>query len=459
MARTDVAAVRGRAIGSTVLLLASTLGLACTADRPTNLLLVTVDTLRADHTGPGGYGRATTPHLDAFAEDAVVFARATASSSWTLPSVATLMTSLHSSTHRCWGYASSLDGSYETLSEILRTSGYRTAMVTNQTILAERHGLQQGFDFVDDELVPSSTVAVHRTISSPEITSRSLDWLRRHDPGAGPFFLWVHYFDPHDEYLRHPGVSDRFGEEAPLDLYDGEIRFTDEAFGELLDGLDALGLSDDTLVVMTSDHGEEFGEHGGYKHGHTLHRELLDVPLVIRAPGFAARRVDARVGLIDVMPTVLDLLGLPPGDEAEGRSLVAAMRGRPDPHLESRTMLFELRLFLAGHAFGVIEGDLKLIFDPKTKDTQLFDLRTDPHEQRDLSSERPEDVTRLLASLRKLRSAALDKAGGYDKAPRLDLSADIRENLRLLGYLKDDEEGAGGAAPEQTAQSPARPAE
>ncbi|UCE84809.1 MAG: sulfatase [Deltaproteobacteria bacterium] len=424
------ARARGRRLG----LLASIAAAlsACGAEAPAsrNLLLVSVDTLRADRLGAWGYERPSSPNLDALARESVVFEDARAPSSWTLPSLASLMTGFEVSTHRCWNFASRLDGSFTTLAEILGEAGFDTAWIGSHTFLAEKYGLQQGFADYDAELIDPVTIESHEAITSPRITDKAIAWLDGRAGVADRWFLWAHYFDPHERYLEHEGVSERFGTETKSDLYVGEIAFTDAAIGRLLDHLRESGLSPETLVVFTADHGEEFGEHGLTGHGFHLYREVVHVPLALRAAGFPARRVETLVGLVDVLPTVLELLGVPAPDGLAGRSLVPAMRGQ---HLPPRPVLQELRLFADVDS---IEADgWKLVRRRKAGVLRLFDRSQDPGERRNLASARPEVRERLEALLDAAQEAAVARGRTFDEPEPVTLSAEEEQALRNLGYL------------------------
>ena len=423
--------LRGLALASTIF--AASCGTAAEAPRPHNVLLVTIDTLRADHLGAYGYERPTSPELDAFARTAVVFDGAHSSSSWTLPGVASLMTGYYTSTHRCWNGRSSLAPSFATLAEALGEAGYRTGAVVSHVFLDPRYGLDQGFEDYDDELVHATKEDSHTAISSPAITDKALGWLA--ERGDEPWFLWVHYFDPHEVYQAHAGFSERFGVERPVDLYDGEIAFTDHHVGRLLDGLDELGLARSTIVALTSDHGEEFGDHGGTGHRATLHAEVQRVPLMIRAPDHAPRRDTSIVSLVDVAPTLLELTGSAPLPNTAGRSLAPLLRGAsvaPTP------VIGELGMNVVMHE-SVIAQDWKLIVDAVEERVLLFDLAADPTEQHDLSAAHPQRVEALRHELRLATEAATvlgraHPAGDYVQplTPR-DLEA-----LRNLGYVEDE---------------------
>jgi arylsulfatase A-like enzyme len=419
--------------GLLLALAALCLGCAEPAQPRPNLLLISIDTLRADRLGAWGYGRATSPHIDALAREAVVFEDAQAGSSWTLPTLASLMTSLYSSTHRCWTHLTALGEDYETLAELLEASGWKTAAVVNHVLLSRRHGLHQGFESYDESLIEENFLESHAAVTSPQVTRKGLDWLAQGRDQPEPWFLWLHYFDPHALYRAHQGLSDAFGTERPSDLYDGEIAFTDRAIGHLLAGLAKLGMAERTVVLLFADHGEEFGDHGGTAHGHTLHRELLHVPLLIRAPGFAPRRVSAPVRQVDVMPTALELLGLPVPEGLEGTSLLAAMRGEPLPDLP---VLGELRQSPLHRSDSLQRGGWKLLVDRARKRTALYDLKRDPGEHEDVATSDPDRVREMRDELEAMIAGARRKAGSYRKAEPLTPLEDETESLRQLGYIE-----------------------
>jgi arylsulfatase A-like enzyme len=407
---------------------------------PPNVLLVCIDTLRADHLGCYGYERPTSPAIDALAAESVLFEDAQAASSWTLPALASLFTSTHSSTHGCWGFASALAPSFVTAAELLRDAGYDTAAIVSHVFLAPRHGLQQGCVHFDDTYSQPETEPWN-DVTSPRVTAEAVRFLEQKAaaPREAPWMLFLHYFDPHDAYLPHAGVSERFGTEQPIDLYDGEIAFTDRHVGEVLRTLEATGFAGDTIVVLFSDHGEEFGEHGGVRHGHTLHRELLHVPLVMRVPGVAPRRVAERVRTIDVLPTLLELVGLPSLEAGEGSSLVPALHGGAPLPLPA---LAELRLQPGDPQESLIDGRWKLIHHLEREPRfELYDVVLDPREQEDLAARHPELVAELREALARLVGAAERKGSDYERPAPLDLTPTQLEHLQGLGYAGEDRVG------------------
>jgi len=408
-------------------------GVESSPRRP-NVLFVSIDTLRADHLGAYGYERPTSPRIDALAKEGLVFESAQASASWTLPGLASVLTSYYPSTHGCWSFGSRLDDSFTTLTELLTAAGFDTACVTSHLFVTTRHGLQQGFVHFDDTFAYPA-VDPEDNVTSDLISDRGIRFLEQKAaaPDGRPWFLWLHYFDPHANYMVHEGITERFltpGErtlnQVDLDNYDGEIAFTDHHIGRVLDALAATGQADDTIVVLFSDHGEEFLDHGGLRHGHTLFGELVRVPLIVRAPGIEPRRITEVVRTVDVFPTVLDLVELPTPPDIMGRSLL-----RPGTSLPA---LSEIRLDQGALMEALVYEGYKLVHDMRTDVYALFDLKNDPRELRDLAAEQPEKVEELrelmLGSVR--RSERLSER--YETAPELDLSPAVLEQLNGLGY-------------------------
>jgi arylsulfatase A-like enzyme len=405
---------------------------------PANLLLVTIDTLRPDHLGAYGYTRPTSPRLDRFAESAVVFERAYGTSSWTLPSVASILTAEYPSGHRVRTQRSSLAPGFDTLVEHLAAEGFETGAVVSHVFFARRYGLDQGFDDYDDELVRNRVAESHRAVSSPAVTAKGLAWLatRRKAQDGRRWFLWLHYFDPHAEYIAHPGVSEAFGE-GPLNRYDGEIAFTDSHLGRIFDVLAEYELESDTVVIVASDHGEAFGEHLLAGHRLSLFDEELLVALLVRAPGIEPRRVPTPVSLVDVAPTALELLDVAPLPVAAGVSLVPALHGEA---VTRPPILAELRSALDWRRVdAVVDRDWKLLHH-RVRGFSLFELANDPGEQRNVAAEFPAQVKRLRGTLRGLRSEAAKRGGAVEATPADPLDPDVRRQLEALGYAEPPEE-------------------
>ncbi len=397
-----------------------------------NVLLITVDTLRADALGIYGAGLEASPAIDAFARGATVFERCQATSSWTLSSLASLMTGLPSATHRAYDMGDRVDTSLTTLAEELLVAGWDTAAVASHVFLGTDYGLHQGFVHYDDDLV-HSVAASHAAITSPAVSDKGLRFLEQKAAAADgrPWLLWLHYFDPHDSYLAHAGVSERFGSADDHDLYRGEVAFTDQHIGRVFDALDSLGLADDTLVVFTADHGEEFGDHGGSKHGHTLYRELLRVPLILRVPGQSAGSNAELVSLIDLAPTVRELCGLPMSPGAPGRSLAPLLQGTA---LDARPVLAELRLDPDQPLDAWLDGAWKLVIDPESGAAQLFDIQSDPDELDDRAQAEPQRVASMTDALRQYRAEALRLGERYERGAARSVLLGEGERLGDLGY-------------------------
>ncbi len=442
---------------------------ACSADtprdaRPLNLIVVLVDTLRADHLGHYGYARATSPRLDSLAEDSLVFLRHTAHASRTGPSVATLFTGLHARSHGVVNPLShfdakgALDPSHLTLAEILGDAGYRCAGFTANPNVSERFGFSQGFESYQLFRWEKAEVISRAALAWIEA------WLAEADPRP-PFCLYLHYIDPHSPYQAprpfveqfsppeyrgridgsHRQLDDVVAGKLELDdadleqlraLYDAEIRYLDAQLGVLFIELEAKELLDESLVVFLSDHGEEFLEHGSALHGYTLYEEQLRIPLMIRHPALPARRISALSRQVDVLPTLLELLGLPIPGAVQGESLVGAINGEEAREEADEQPVFaeaSLRAVRTVALDSYARGDWKLIESriPEAR-RQLFNLREDPREQRDRLASEPEVAARMAAEMQRFRDAL---PVGHSEAVPLS-EEEIRE-LQSLGYLPE----------------------
>lgn len=419
---------------------------------PRNLLLISIDTLRADHLGLYGYERDTSPTLDRLGRNGVTFTRAMAQAPNTPPSQMSMLTSLYYSVHGFTGNGDRLPEWRVTLAEMLREHGFATWGFVDGGYMRGRFGFGQGFDRFEDQ---------RRGIAG--IVERVERWLDR-VPLPQRFFLFVHCYDVHSPYAPPPPFDSLF-EEQPyrgrftptnknlqraarkelqltkddlrhvVALYDGEIRYTDGQIGRLLDGLARRGLGDSTLVMVVSDHGEEFKEHGSMLHWQTWFAPNLHVPLIVALPGLPARRIDTPVELIDIVPTVLDMLGLPAHPQAMGRSLVPLIEAREEA--PTRTAYGEP--FDLGLATRTIVSDrYELHHDVRTGRSRLFDHRTDPFGLRDIARREPQVVARLLEAYRQ-RARAIDAARAQAGRPLTEpapLDDRTRRQLRALGYLE-----------------------
>lgn len=413
--------------------LAALLAACGAADRgqapPRNVLLVSLDTTRADRLGCYGHPAGATPHLDALAREATVFTRALSSNPMTAPAHSTMFTGTSPLVHGLHRNNLRLDDGNVTLAERLRERGLRTAAVVGAVVLDSEFGLDQGFDDYLDEFREERHAGTLKYTErrAEEVSDDAIAWLERH--GREPFFLFVHYFDPHAPYEPPEPFASRFG----ADRYLGEIAYTDHHLGRVFETLRRLGLWESTLIVVTADHGEALGAHGEATHGYYAYNATLHVPLVVRRPGRAAARIEDIVGLVDVVPTVLGALGLPAPADLDGRDLGARLGGGAAP-VADRALYFESfepMTMGCGPIRGVVEEGWKLV---ATKVPGLYDLGQDWHEAENLAGRFPERRERLAGRLEALRSAAA--ARSHDSAPP-GVDDPTAARLRALGYLTD----------------------
>jgi arylsulfatase A-like enzyme len=384
-----------------------------------NVVVVLVDTLRADHLGAYGYERDTSPAIDAFGRDAVRFERAYSTSGWTRPATASLLTGLHPQRHAATTRSSSIAPNVPLIGDLARARGYHTAaFVTNVNVLAV-WGFDRGFDtFVDVETTTGSdrADAVHGAV----LEHLDADGFRE------PFLLYLHLLDPHSPYDAPAPFADRFrrkgtgplvaravhslGLEEVVAAYDQEIAFVDRHFGALMAELQRRGWYDDALVVLTSDHGEGFGEHGHYFHGNSLFEELVRVPLLIKLPGnaHAGTVVAGAVSIADVAPTIATQVGAETAHEMDGVDLGETIeRGAAGP----RDVILDLDLLLSrGRRYvadGVVRGRFKLLRNSTPPGgSPLFDVEADPGERQDVAPAHEAVVSEMSATLDRLRAAA-----------------------------------------------------
>ena len=401
------------------------------AERP-NVLLVTIDTLRADRVGCYGHASASTPVLDALAARGVRFETAIAHVPLTGPSHASILTGLGPLGH---GFRENagfvLPAQVRSGTQDFREAGYRTAAFVSAFPLDRRFGFDRGFEVYDDHLPkgndPRRTPYVERFADAT--TGAVVRWLEAPAETAGrPFFLWVHYYDPHAPYEPPGDLAARF-RTAP---YDGEVAFADQQLGRLLRALGERGLLERTLVLAMSDHGEGLGEHGEGTHGLFVYDSTLKVPLIVAGPGVAAGRVASTVARgIDVLPTLLDYAGLAPRPEIEGRSLRPAMEGREmsDAPVYAET-LYPQREFGWAPLFAWRTSRTKMIEAPRP---ELYDLEKDPGETDNLASRDNARLTEMRQKLEVARSRTAPSATA-------EIDPEAAERLRALGYVA----GAGG---------------
>ncbi len=446
--------------------------IACAGEGPAappHLVLVVVDTLRADRLGAYGHDRPTSPSFDGLAAEGVLFTRAFAPSSWTKPSVGSLFTSRLSSEHGIARLGDGLDDAVPVLAELLRDAGYHTIAVSGNPIqVAERFGFARGFDVFEPLMMPAPAGAFLDTLEielggrrqslrlprAREVNQRLLRRLPAET--TRPLFLYVHYVDPHTPYAptrpfretfrrdageRPDGVSTdaliemaRTGREPDaeerrwlFDLYDAEVAQVDAALGELLAELERRGLARNAVVVVTADHGEEFGDHGGWGHGLTLHDEVLRAPLALRdfrRPGVGARR-DEAVDLLDVPTTLLALAGVEAAPGMRGRNLLA------EGALPERDLVLELLKGRSQHRRALLRGPWKLLVHTDGSHT-WYRLDRDPGEREPLGPADPRVPEALSLELSRVEASLPDPRG----LPEPSLDAGTRDALEALGYLR-----------------------
>ena len=453
--------------------------LSCSPDpRPSGAVLIVLDTLRADHVGAYGHTRPTTPNLDRLAARGVLFERAVAYTSWTLPSMVAMLSARYPTQQ-------TYDGTLLTsLVETLAQDGLSTAAIGEGGFVSRFFGLDRGFDFFHEGEGPVKLMRDGEAVGAvggggvSSTFGMAKRWLQSH--ASEPFFLMVHTYEVHAPYNRpHYAAALESGdlgrtfeladqktirkgdivigdrEVAYLSaLYDGGVRASDRLVGTLLDALEALDLASSTLVVVTSDHGEELGRRFprfAGDHGHSLYDELVKVPLIIYDPtgDYALGRVDLQVRNVDILPTILDRLGASVPEGLDGRSLVPVMQG---VEKSDRVALFELarseppREASGSSAFKLIRdlgrarGDIA--GERETPDVELYDLRADPKERTNLATSEAEVRAALassdtdLAAALEARRAQLEREGRSDFEYRRLGDPRVEDRLRALGYVE-----------------------
>jgi arylsulfatase A-like enzyme len=437
-----------------------------------NVLLIIIDTLRADHLPVYGYDGIETPAIDRLFMDGILYKKAFAQASWTKPSIASIMTGLYPSTHQAIHKANILPDDVITLAESLEQAGYHTIGIPNNENIFPVRNFQQGFQ-VYEPLEPAffffaTESAFHLTLynqlrlvrerflfqskhvehyyqDAREVNEHAIEWLDRVKDGS--FFLFIHYMDPHDPYFPHPYDGTGYARvnnpnpppdmaQTYLETYDGEIVYLDNHLDELFGYLDEKGLYEDLMIVLTADHGEEFFEHEGWWHGTTLYEEQINVPLIVKLPGneHACLEIEELVRLIDIAPSVLSLVG------ADVPPLMQGLNILPDS-LETvggQTYVFSEE-DLEGNILQSYRGkEWKLIIANKgnprgVEPEELFDLSSDPGEATNLSSREQEVTANLRAQMMETSSSALKVAVEAQEKEFGDVE---RERLKALGYVQ-----------------------
>jgi arylsulfatase A-like enzyme len=416
--------------------------------RPPNVLIIVVDTLRADHLGSYGYERNTTPVIDAFAGENIRFTHAVSAAPWTPPSVASILTGQYPSAHRMMPPNASLlaqriavrlDSSLDTLPEKLKSAGYQTGAITPNPWMREGFGFRQGFDHYVYRPWASAAIINHEARKLLEEFATN---------PRKPFFLYLHYFDPHDPYAPPPPFDTLYEgalrsrsyppqQTESINLYDGEIRYVDAALRRLFAFLKHKNLYEDMVIVLVADHGEQFLERGEQGHGHHLYSEEIHVPLVLRAAGRVGE-VDAIVSTVDIYPTILELAGIRGVHIHQGVSLLDAEA------LERRSGVFSEVRRLNHYKAYVARDGRKLIVEYGMRqslvvegtvpvvDVRAFDWRNDPSETNPITD--PDAVSSLQAGFDELNAWSA-RLGAHRISAPFEMDDDTMRELRALGYI------------------------
>ena len=428
-----------------------------------NIVLITIDTLRADHLSCYGYHRKTSPHIDKIAKEGICFTNAISTSSWTSPSMASIMTSLYPISHGVRrGFVKAgktyeqetLSEGFHTLAEILKKYGYTTFGAVANILMTEELGFGQGFDYYYCEGFDEAP-AINEVVFSWE------DKIKK----SNKLFLWLHYFDPHDTYsAKSPWINDYAAElwignthlskktmkelrkllphfknkraalEYLISLYDSEINYLDYHLGNLIY---RLGLDKNSLIVITSDHGEEFLGHGSLGHGNSLYQELINVPLIIKLPFPHSASVssinDTPASIIDIMPTILGVLGITPPQQIKGKNLLGKNEG---PREQQRDYLFsELSQWYVLNA--ILKNNWKYIYNTCSQQEELYHITKDHKEIENLIYQEESTAHELKEELFKWASTS-PRASSINK--KIVPTKEIEEKLKALGYISNGEE-------------------
>lgn len=424
-------------------------GTAKSPAAPPSIVLITLDTVRADRMGFLGSQRGLTPNLDALARQAVVFTRAYAQVPLTTASHATILTGTYPQFHKVNDFGVPLANDLPYAPDILRTRGYRTGAFIGSLILdpaaKSAPGFERGFDTFDGGFHrrrpgENRYQAIERR--GDEVVAHALAWLDKHP--RGPFFLWVHLYDAHDPYDPLEPFKSRYAS-AP---YDGEIAYVDSAVGKLLSQLRTRGFYDGAIIAVMADHGEALGEHGENSHGIFLYDETIRVPLLFKLPAerSAGKRVDSRVGLVDVLPTILEAVGFPVPHEVQGESLLPMMKpahaagGGTNTNTAAQSPPerpayaesdYPRRAFGWSSLRALRTGKYLYIEAPHQ---ELYDQSADPPAQHNLSSASAAVTVTLASQLDAFRR----KTSSSREAPKTNMDPELQEKLSALGYVASD---------------------
>jgi arylsulfatase A-like enzyme len=440
----------------------------CSKLRPNkmpNILFISIDTLRKDRCSAYGYHRDTTPNLRKLADNGSIFDSAYAPTPTTAPSHATMFTSLYPITHQFKKNGAKLSKDYTTLAEYLNASGYHTAAVMGSFVLNSKFGFAQGFEFFDDKFEFSTATCRREEWGGIQVdegfdqranitSQKAIDFLQKYREKDRPFFLFVHYFDPHSPYVPPEPFNSKFAPQknqpTPLDKfstqYDGEVAFVDYEIGNIIKTLEYLGRKDDTLIIVTSDHGEGLGQHDNLVHTVNIYEEAVRVPLIFHWPKHILRDriINAPVELVDLMPTIFDLIGITDDKFSfQGQSLSNALCNGSKLDLDRPVylhrpyfkglylpLLYNKKIWLKGEKFAIKINNWKYIEAEEENTKELFDLNADSLELKNIYSSFPEKAAEFKTRLEKWK-----KEYGSQIAEQNIISDEDRMRLETLGYV------------------------
>ncbi|MBN1763930.1 MAG: sulfatase [Sedimentisphaerales bacterium] len=427
-----------------------------------NILLISIDTTRSDHCSINGYHRDTTPHLKKHFQEGVRFTHAYAPASQTGPSHSTMFTSLYPISHGVTRNGYVLNDKHMTIAELLYQEDYQTVAFISAFPIHSKFGLAQGFTIYDENFHKKTSQSKIQEWAGKKVdegfdrlaeytSNQAIDWLEHQRNPKQPFFMFVHYFDPHQPYsppksfIKDFKINGWFASKVEKDIrnYDGEIACADFHLNRLLNTLKELSIEDNTIVVVTSDHGEGLMQHGHMGHIIDVYEEAVHVPLVFRWPGKFSQGlvIDEPVELVDLLPTLFDLIGLPrDGLPFQGKSLSAALRGKEKLDPERPVFFQRLNLkpgrkvhgiYVEGPQFGIRMGPWKYIETPEQNKFELFNLLSDPGETNNVFAEHPRQVSQLKISLNNWKNTHKPSTPA-----KQSIAPDDLEKLKSLGYVQ-----------------------
>ncbi|TDI40687.1 MAG: tetratricopeptide repeat protein [Acidobacteria bacterium] len=412
------------------LIIAAALLFSCGPPQPEirNVLLISIDTLRADYLSSYGFSRETSPNIDAIAEEGVLFKNVVSPIPITLPAHSSMLTGTippFHAVHDNLNYR--LLDSNVTLAEMLKERGFATGAIVSSFVLDSKFNLSQGFDTYNDQFEEEHKILDLSERKGDETTRLGIEWLEENRDHR--FFLLLHYYDVHADYDPPEPFASRFAD----DLYAGEVAFVDHCIGQVMEKLEDLGLADTTLVIITGDHGEMLGEHGEVTHSYFIYQSALRVPLIFKVPGRTERReVESMVGLIDIVPTIAGLIDIDPPPHVQGEDLSAWLMGEPAAPTRARHFYAEslapTRYYGANALFGLVTQRWKYI---QTTRPELYDLEKDPKELNNVVEQEAE----LANAMRTRLSEILESHNRRERESQIELDDASLRRLEALGYL------------------------